>query len=660
MAPRSAIFYSALLFSTTAFAAQFSNTTTTAQFIGSAKGSPIEEATQTSLEVPSTSPAETVITTTYSEPAAVSATLSTSSTSPTSYVPTTSPLTTTTTPVTTPDTTYISPTTTPVTTTTTPVTTPETSYPPPTTTPTTTTTPVTSAATTPVTTPETYIPPTTTPPSSSSTTTLAVVSSPIIATSETSLAVPTTEASQTSLQVPTTTPAFTYKPDTSSIETAPTTAATTAATSAGNTEKPFTYVPATSTSTAATSGTASVENPPIEYTYASSVSTPSNGPSTTAAATAQTSNGIVIIPASSNTDTSLSALTTHTLSNGIMFAPTSSAPSPYAPGAASTHTLSNGIAFAPTSTAASSGLLTISMIPSGSNSGALVYGSQTLTPGSTLTAPGGTRIALETISGSTAVVVAGPTTTASAFLPVRPSKTKSVTSSEASTTGMAEIIVSGHTWRASGVTLSAGAPTTMATGTKTGSGSGATIVAAASGSATPSPGLYSGGAGVNLSLHDAGPPGPPPPGQQQQQMPPPVPQLPPQMFTTAAQLLDLTDKKLMIALRDGRKLIGVLRSWDQFGNLVLQNTVERMFVQNLYADVERGLFLVRGENVTLLGEIDLDKDDYVPEPYKLAPVGEVFALKKAEDAKAKKADLSKQKKLAAIGFESEHHGEAIL
>ncbi|KAK6421132.1 hypothetical protein LTR95_016843 [Oleoguttula sp. CCFEE 5521] len=141
----------------------------------------------------------------------------------------------------------------------------------------------------------------------------------------------------------------------------------------------------------------------------------------------------------------------------------------------------------------------------------------------------------------------------------------------------------------------------------------------------------------NLSLHDAGPPGPPPPGQQQQQMPPPVPQLPPQMFTTAAQLLDLTDS-----------------------NLVLQNTVERMFVQNLYADVERGLFLVRGENVTLLGEIDLDKDDYVPEPYKLAPVGEVFALKKAEDAKAKKTDLSKQKKLAAIGFESEHHGEAIL
>lgn len=75
------------------------------------------------------------------------------------------------------------------------------------------------------------------------------------------------------------------------------------------------------------------------------------------------------------------------------------------------------------------------------------------------------------------------------------------------------------------------------------------------------------------------------------------------MFTTAAQLLDLTDKKLMIVLRDGRKLIGVLRSWDQFGNLVLQDTVERLFAKELWADIERGLFLVRGENVSILGEI---------------------------------------------------------
>ena len=38
-------------------------------------------------------------------------------------------------------------------------------------------------------------------------------------------------------------------------------------------------------------------------------------------------------------------------------------------------------------------------------------------------------------------------------------------------------------------------------------------------------------------------------------------------------------------------------------NLVLQDTIERIFVKNLYSDRPRGIFLVRGENVLLLGEI---------------------------------------------------------
>jgi len=140
-----------------------------------------------------------------------------------------------------------------------------------------------------------------------------------------------------------------------------------------------------------------------------------------------------------------------------------------------------------------------------------------------------------------------------------------------------------------------------------------------------------------------------------------VPQLPPQMFTTAAQLLDLTDKKLVIALRDGRKLIGVLRSWDQFGNLVLQDTVERIFAREWYADVPRGLFLVRGENVSILGEIDLDKDEYVPEPYREAPVEKVYALKTEEDAERKRSEKSKHKKLAEMGFEGDFAGgEALI
>ncbi|KAI2631895.1 hypothetical protein GGR54DRAFT_581327 [Hypoxylon sp. NC1633] len=181
----------------------------------------------------------------------------------------------------------------------------------------------------------------------------------------------------------------------------------------------------------------------------------------------------------------------------------------------------------------------------------------------------------------------------------------------------------------------------------------------------------------NLSINETPPqPGPhqhagPTPQGSSRGAPPSQPQqLPPQMFTTAAQLLDLTDKKLLVCLRDGRKLTGVLRSWDQFANLVLQSTVERVYAttsdpsesppKGLYADQSHGIFLVRGENVLLLGEIDLDKDDEAPPGFEQAEFGHVEKLAKeqraAEQAKAK----TKLKKLATLGFEGEALGEIIL
>ncbi|KAL4807412.1 hypothetical protein BDV18DRAFT_137622 [Aspergillus unguis] len=138
------------------------------------------------------------------------------------------------------------------------------------------------------------------------------------------------------------------------------------------------------------------------------------------------------------------------------------------------------------------------------------------------------------------------------------------------------------------------------------------------------------------------------------------PQLPPQMFTTAAQLLDLTDKKLVLVLRDGRKLIGVLRTWDQFANLVLQETIERIYAGNLYTEVNRGVFLVRGENVLLLGEIDLDKEDEIPPNLIKAPYKEVFELKKKEDNERKTHDKVRDRQLQGLGFEAEHSGEILF
>ena len=70
-----------------------------------------------------------------------------------------------------------------------------------------------------------------------------------------------------------------------------------------------------------------------------------------------------------------------------------------------------------------------------------------------------------------------------------------------------------------------------------------------------------------------------------------------------ASLLEDLDKKLMVLLRDGRTLIGYLRSIDQFANLVLHRTIERIHVGNKFADMPRGIFIIRGENVVLCGEV---------------------------------------------------------
>lgn len=70
-----------------------------------------------------------------------------------------------------------------------------------------------------------------------------------------------------------------------------------------------------------------------------------------------------------------------------------------------------------------------------------------------------------------------------------------------------------------------------------------------------------------------------------------------------ASLLEQIDKRVLVLLRDGRSLFGVLRSIDQFANLVLHLTVERIYIGNEFGEIDRGVFLIRGENVVLCGEI---------------------------------------------------------
>lgn len=76
----------------------------------------------------------------------------------------------------------------------------------------------------------------------------------------------------------------------------------------------------------------------------------------------------------------------------------------------------------------------------------------------------------------------------------------------------------------------------------------------------------------------------------------------------AASLYEQLNKLVMVCLRDGRNFFGWLRSFDQYANLTLDNTVERLTFRDLYADVGIGIFVIRGENVMLLGEVDEKKE----------------------------------------------------
>jgi len=110
-------------------------------------------------------------------------------------------------------------------------------------------------------------------------------------------------------------------------------------------------------------------------------------------------------------------------------------------------------------------------------------------------------------------------------------------------------------------------------------------------------------------------------------------------------------------------------SWEQFANLVLTDTRERYIVQppptagqakKLFCDIPRGTYLVRGENVLLLGEVDLDRDDEPPPGCEEADAELVFRLHRQAEAERKRRERRRQSAVArAWGGEPEGIGEVL-
>jgi U6 snRNA-associated Sm-like protein LSm1 len=83
-------------------------------------------------------------------------------------------------------------------------------------------------------------------------------------------------------------------------------------------------------------------------------------------------------------------------------------------------------------------------------------------------------------------------------------------------------------------------------------------------------------------------------------------------FTTAAAIIGFVDRKVSAILVDGRTIIGVLRTFDQFGNLVIHDGIERIYLKELkqYAESSKSqIYVIRGENLLMIGDLDIDYED---------------------------------------------------
>ncbi len=77
----------------------------------------------------------------------------------------------------------------------------------------------------------------------------------------------------------------------------------------------------------------------------------------------------------------------------------------------------------------------------------------------------------------------------------------------------------------------------------------------------------------------------------------------------AKALEDWQGHRVLVLTNDGRVLTGVLRGFDQVQNLVLAQCQERVFSRDTGVELEPlGLYIVRGDNVAVIGQVDAELD----------------------------------------------------
>ena len=74
-------------------------------------------------------------------------------------------------------------------------------------------------------------------------------------------------------------------------------------------------------------------------------------------------------------------------------------------------------------------------------------------------------------------------------------------------------------------------------------------------------------------------------------------------------------EKILVITADGRTLVGTLLSCDQLTNIVLNDTIERIIRPpddpEPSSEVGHGLYLVRGDNITICGLVEEELDESI-------------------------------------------------
>ncbi|TFK69507.1 Sm-like ribonucleo protein [Pluteus cervinus] len=65
------------------------------------------------------------------------------------------------------------------------------------------------------------------------------------------------------------------------------------------------------------------------------------------------------------------------------------------------------------------------------------------------------------------------------------------------------------------------------------------------------------------------------------------------------------DRRVFLNLQDGRVIIGTMAGYDQKSNVVLSDSKERVYsMEEGVEEIPLGLYLVKGDMIVLIGEVD--------------------------------------------------------